>query len=180
MTHDQIIAFHGHSCPGIAIGFRMANAALNFLSQTRAEDEELVAIVENDACGVDAVRCLTGCTFGKGNLIFKDYGKPVYTIYDRRTHSAVRVVFDEGKVPAPILEDRDEFTEWLLLAPDADVVSLEKVTVAEPEHAQIRVSVRCAFCGETVMETHTREFNGKLVCIPCAEELLSHAATVPG
>ena len=32
-----------------------------------------------------------GCTFGKGNLRFLDYGKHVYTFYDRRSGRGVRV-----------------------------------------------------------------------------------------
>ena len=47
ITYEDIIAFHGHSCPGLAIGYRMANVALNFLSDARSADEEIVAIVEN-------------------------------------------------------------------------------------------------------------------------------------
>jgi formylmethanofuran dehydrogenase subunit E len=73
MTYDEIIQFHGHECPGLAMGYRMATAAMKKLDSIRAEDEEIVAIVENDACGVDALQCVTGCTFGKGNLIFRDY-----------------------------------------------------------------------------------------------------------
>ena len=49
-------------------------ASMNELDSIHAADEEIVAIVENDACGVDALQCVTGCTFGKGNLIFRDYG----------------------------------------------------------------------------------------------------------
>ncbi len=85
MTYEEIIQFHGHECPGLAIGYRMATAAMETLELFRAEDEELVAIVENDACGVDALQCVTGCTFGKGNLLFRDYGKHVYTIFSRST-----------------------------------------------------------------------------------------------
>jgi hypothetical protein len=55
MTYDDIVQFHGHECPGLAIGYRMATAAMEALESFRAEDEELVAIVENDACGVDAL-----------------------------------------------------------------------------------------------------------------------------
>ena len=80
MTYEEIIQFHGHDCPGLAMGYRMATAAMKNLESFRADDEELVAIVENDACGVDALQCITGCTFGKGNLLFRDYGKHVYTI----------------------------------------------------------------------------------------------------
>ena len=65
MTYEEIIQFHGHECPGLAMGYRMATAAMNKLDSIRAEDEEIVTIVENDACGVDALQCVTGCTFGK-------------------------------------------------------------------------------------------------------------------
>ncbi len=70
----------------------MTLVALDFLGVERAEDEELVAIVENDACGVDAVQYVAGCTFGKGNLVFRDWGKPVYTFFSRRTGRGVRVL----------------------------------------------------------------------------------------
>ena len=80
-SYQEAVQFHGHSCPGLAMGFRMTKAALDHFSSERSVDEEMVAIVENDACGTDAVQFLSGCTFGKGNLIFKDYGKMVYTFY---------------------------------------------------------------------------------------------------
>jgi formylmethanofuran dehydrogenase subunit E len=60
MTYEEIIQFHGHECPGLAMGYRMATAAMSELDSTRAEDEKIVAIVENDACGVDALQCVTG------------------------------------------------------------------------------------------------------------------------
>ena len=167
--YDDLIAFHGHSCPGLALGYRMANAALTFLSQARAVDEELVAIVENDACGVDALQCLTGCTFGKGNLIFKDYGKNVYTLYCRQSGKGVRVVFNVGDVPKDIRHNRNQVINWLLTAPEEEVVSLKEVHINEPEPARITDLVKCEFCGEDVMETRTRKLNGKPACIPCAE-----------
>ena len=47
---------------------------------------------------------------------------------------------------------------------------VREVDVDEPEPARIMKSVECAFCGERVMETRTREINGKTACIPCAEK----------
>ena len=70
---EETIRFHGHSCPGLALGIRAAEVALK--ESERAPDEEVVAVVETDMCGVDAIQYLTGCTFGKGNLIHLDYGK---------------------------------------------------------------------------------------------------------
>ena len=84
-------AFHGHVCGGLAIGYVAATAGLAWLKENRALDEELVAIVETDACCVDAIQVLTGCTLGKGNLLYRDYGKMVFTFFNRRTGQGVRL-----------------------------------------------------------------------------------------
>lgn len=170
MTYEEIVAFHGHECPGLAMGYRMATAALEELTSLRAEDEELVAIVENDACGVDAVQCVTGCTFGKGNLVFRDYGKRVYTLYSRGSGAGVRVLFHGKGIPDGVRNDRSAFIQWLLSAPAESMVSVTPVSIAEPERARIRDSVACAFCGEGVMESRVRQLDGKHACIPCFEE----------
>jgi formylmethanofuran dehydrogenase subunit E len=170
-TYEAIISFHGHSCPGLAIGYRMTKAALAFLAGSRSADEELAAIVENNACGVDALQYLSGCTFGKGNLIFKDYGKHVYTLYDRTSKRGVRAVFNDRAITKDMRKDRERFTSWLLTAPEEEIVVLQEVRIDEPEAARIMKSVPCAFCGESVMETRTRQINGKLACIPCAERI---------
>ena len=83
--------FHGHICPGSAIGYKASEAGLNELKSNISQDEKIIAIVENDSCAVDAVQVITGCTFGKGNLIFMDHGKQVYTFINRTTNDAVRV-----------------------------------------------------------------------------------------
>jgi formylmethanofuran dehydrogenase subunit E len=152
------------------MGYRMSKAALAFLSDSRSEDEEIVAIVENDACGVDALQCLSGCTFGKGNLIFRDFGKHVYTLYNRKSGKGIRVVLNTRSVPESIRINRDQFINWLLTAAEEEIVSLREAHIDEPEPARIINSVVCEFCGEGVMETRTREINGKTACIPCAEK----------
>jgi formylmethanofuran dehydrogenase subunit E len=167
MEYAEIIKFHGHECPGLAIGYRMATAGLQFIESAHASDEEIVSIVENDACGVDALQCVTGCTFGKGNLIFHDYGKHVYTIYSRSTRKGVRVVFNIEAIPDNIRDDRKRYTEWILSAPAESVLSVTPVSVDEPEHAVIRDSVPCSKCGEAVMESRIKYLNKKPVCIPC-------------
>jgi len=167
--YKQVISFHGHSCPGITIGYRMTKAAMNFLSESRAKDEEIVAIVENNACGVDAVQWLTGCTFGKGNFIFKDYGKQVYTFYSRDTGKGVRVVYKGSNVPGLVRENRQEFINWLLSTDEKDIIDIKEVTIKEPEPAKMYPTVKCGFCGELVMETRAERVNGKYACIPCIQ-----------
>ena len=89
-TLERVVEFHGHMCPGLALGVRAAEVALAEIGP-HSQDEEVVAIVETDMCGVDAVQFLTGCTFGKGNLVHRDHGKNAYTFVRRSDGRAVRV-----------------------------------------------------------------------------------------
>lgn len=155
----RVIQFHGHYCGGILIGYRAAQAGLQRLHAQRAADEEVVAIVENDSCAVDAVQVLTGCTFGKGNLFFRDYGKHVYTFALRPSGRAVRV----SRKPGPRLD-----LDQMLAAPIEDLFWVEPTSIKLPCPARIRDSVLCSRCGEPVMATRTRRRGGKAVCIPCA------------
>jgi formylmethanofuran dehydrogenase subunit E len=185
----EIIQFHGHLCPGLAIGYRVAKAALRELKADRPQDEELVAIVENDSCAVDAVQFITGCTFGKGNLIFRDYGKHVYTLFNRRTNQGVRISEDyrrfEGDQRYPELKKRQEAGEdvtremqefkmekasAILKANEKEILTITLVSSPPPEEAKIRGSLRCSVCGEKFMGSRSREKNGKVMCIPCFEK----------
>ncbi len=182
-TYEDAVRFHGHSCPGLAIGYRMTAAGLQALQAlegrealagegrvARASDEELVAIVENDACGVDAVQVVAGCSFGKGNLVFRDYGKQIYTFYSRETGRGVRVLGHRRGLPEELREDREGRVRWILTVPEADVVSCREVTIDEPPTARLHHSAPCASCGEPVMETRLQKVGRRLLCIPCAEE----------
>ena len=155
---EKIIRFHGHFCGGISIGYRAALAGMSRLHAQRAEDEELIAIVENDSCAADAIQVITGCTFGKGNFFFRDYGKQVYTFALRPSGRAVRVSRKpNGHVP----------TEALLDAPVDDLFWIEETTIPLPDPARIHDSVVCDRCGEPVMATRTRRRGDRTVCIPC-------------
>lgn len=169
MEYADIIKFHGHSCPGLAIGYRLANAAMNALGTTRSDDEELIAVVESDACGVDALQCVTGCTFGKGNLVFRDYGKHAYTLYSRVKQQGVRVVFHGKGLPAELREDRPAFAARIMSEQEKTIISVAKVSYEELQTAHIRKSVICAGCEEAVMETRMRDTGRDRFCIPCAE-----------
>jgi formylmethanofuran dehydrogenase subunit E len=182
----EVIQFHGHLCPGLALGYRVALAALRELKAGRPQDEELVAVVENDSCAVDAIQFITGATFGKGNLVFRDYGKHVYTFYNRRTGMGVRISEDyrgfEDDSRFPALKKRQEAGDdvsrelaaykmekaaAILKADEKEIMSFTPVIVPPPEEAKIRGSVRCAVCGEKFMESRGRMKNNAIVCIPC-------------
>ena len=184
------IQFHGHLCTGLTLGYRVAKAALRELEADRPHDEELVAVVENDSCAVDAIQFITGATFGKGNLIFRDYGKHVYTFYNRSTGKGVRISENyggfENDARYPELKKRQdagedvsreveqfkmEKTAAILRADEKEFLNIEPVTALPPAEAKIRASVRCAQCGERFMESRGRVKGGKIVCIPCFERI---------
>ena len=185
----DVVQFHGHLCPGLSLGFRVAKAALRELGAERPQDEELVAVVENDSCAVDAIQFITGCTFGKGNLIFRDYGKHVYTFFNRRSGKGVRISEDyrgfEGDQRFPefkklqeagedVSREMQEYkmqkTAAILNAEEKDLFTIQPVSSPPPDEAKIRSSVRCSVCGEKFMESRSRIKNGKVVCIPCFEK----------
>ncbi|WP_406676660.1 FmdE family protein [Neomoorella carbonis] len=188
---ERAVAFHGHSCPGLVIGYRAAKIALRELAAGRAEDEELVAIVETDACGVDAIQVLTGCTLGKGNLLYRDYGKHVFTIGDRKTGAAVRVALKSGALQedenyrnlrqrvfsgqaTPAEKElfgryQEQRLQLILEAPEEEIFKTEHVKLAMPAKARLFNSVTCAYCGEPVAEVRARVKEGRYACIPCAE-----------
>ena len=86
----RAVDFHGHKCPGLALGLRAAGWVLE--NPGSALDEEIVCVTETDMCAVDAIQALVGCTFGKGNLIYRDYGKVAFTFWRRCDGRAVRLV----------------------------------------------------------------------------------------
>jgi formylmethanofuran dehydrogenase subunit E len=188
-----VVAFHGHLCPGVLIGYRASKIALEKLRSGRSEDEELVAVVENDSCSVDAVQFMTGATFGKGNFIFRDYGKQVFTFIRRSDGKALRVSLrTDGRdldnltpEEKKLLEDyrsTDEPSEELRQAArklsarallensDEKLFDIEWVEVPMPEKARIFKSVECESCGEKTMETRVVKCKGRSYCIPCSEK----------
>lgn len=184
------IDFHGHLCPGLTIGYRAATIAMSMLGVEPGIDEELVGIVENDSCGVDAFQTITGCTLGKGNLIYKDYGKQAYTLVRRSDGRGVRIIL------SPSASERDEetaelrkrvmtgqgtadetveFTKrrtaqalHLLKLPQEQFGTFTKAEIEIPCKARIFDSVICAMCGESVMEPRSRVREGQPCCISCA------------
>lgn len=189
---DQTIAFHGHRCPGLIIGIRAAELALERLGRGRGE--ELVAVVETDMCGVDAIQFLTGCTFGKGNLIHKDFGKVAFSFYDRNRNIRFRILFnpdvaadlvselrslmkkaEDGKAnqeeQARIRTLREELQGRYMSADLEEMFLVTDPPFPMPRPASILQSLRCETCGEMVMESRTRRFNGKTLCLPCFEKV---------
>ncbi|MDO5113499.1 MAG: FmdE family protein [Planctomycetia bacterium] len=182
LTSEEIaavVAFHGHHCPGLTIGIRAGEWCRNELG--RAEDEEMVAVTETDMCGVDAVMFLTGCTLGKGNLVYRDYGKVAFSFYRRRDGRSARLLLNRSltddlrqKQAALAKEDvtghkalRQAMIERMMDAKMEEMFRFLPVQEPVPQFARIHRSLPCAACGEEVMETRLLDVNGRKLCIYC-------------
>ncbi len=168
----QCVEFHGHLCPGVVIGYCAATLGLRELSTRRAGDEELIAIVENDTCAVDAIQVLTGCTFGKGNLFFRDHGKMAFAFATRGNGHSIRLCLRPIRPPgideAPEDERRGRQIAFLLSRDPSEFFEIRRQPLAcLPSPARIRESLPCEACGEMVMSTRLRQRGRQSVCIPC-------------
>ena len=166
----QCVEFHGHLCPGLTYGYLVAKEAIRLLDIRRSEDEEVVAIAENDSCAIDALQVLLGTTAGKGNLILKDYGKNVYTILNRSSQKAIRF---SRKARCQIqTQDKIQKSYQLMATPFSEIFVTEEIGCSMPPYAPLAPSEPCAKCGEMTMATKmTSDTHGKLFCIPCAAVL---------
>jgi Formylmethanofuran dehydrogenase subunit E len=158
--------FHGHQCPGLAIGVRAAAEAQKLLGAERSSDEEIVCVTENDACGVDGIQVILGCSAGKGNLIFRIRGKQAYSFFNRTNGDGVRLVLK----PLAAMESREAKQNYILEAPLEEIFEIKKPGYAVPEEARLFQSVDCELCGESTAEPYVRLENGKKVCLDCFNE----------
>jgi formylmethanofuran dehydrogenase subunit E len=185
---QKVLEFHGHMCPGIAIGYRLAKAALAALGYDSPEEGDLVTVAESDRCTIDPFQIILGCTIGKGKMVINNTGKQAFSVGCRKSGKAVRVI----QLPYSYSPESDELTrrvmnglvsdaeyrqyktarekriQEILNSPQDELLRVEPVEITLPEKEPIFNSPCCSFCGEQVMEPWTRLREGKVACVMCA------------
>lgn len=163
---EKCVAFHGHECPGLTIGYKAAQYAIELLGLTFSDDEQAVCITENDACGVDAVQALLGCSVGKGNLLFHMTGKQAFSFYNRTDGKSVRLVLREK----PENMTREESFRYYQDHAPAELFDVKETKIELPERARIFDSYVCECCGETAAANWIRIQDGKKLCMDCCQK----------
>ncbi|MGV8058617.1 MAG: FmdE family protein [Smithellaceae bacterium] len=189
----RCVEFHGHICPGLVYGYRVAKEAMKLMNLRRSVDEEVVAICENDSCAVDALQVMLGTVAGKGNLIIKDFGKNAYTVLSRSRRQVFRFsrktrydykgkdknVFDrlEAAVAGGYAseEERRKLKRMkvndLLARPFEEIFTTSEAPFDEPLYAPLAPSEPCAICGEMTMATKMVKLSDeRKACIPCSQK----------
>lgn len=185
--------FHGHKCPAMPLGLRVGAAAMNALGVDRAQDGQILALVDlgEDHCATcfaDGIQVITGCTFGKGNIKKTHKGKWAVTLVDKKKQKAVRVTpkaeamlankkssffkdYREKGVPASSVPASvaEPLVDKVMSAPDEKVLDISEVF--DYRHMDTPHSFDgfvCEECGEMVVTQYGRIKGEKKVCIDCA------------
>lgn len=174
---------HGHYCPGSAFGVMATLMGLETLGGgTSLGMEDLMALVEINACFTDGVQAVSGCTLGNNALVFKDLGKMAVTFARRDGQNGVRVNM-KGQIRDHVDRVRPEFfplMEKVIMArqgspeeekafrkmgcqaafslialPFDTYFEINPVKVTLSPYAPVVQSLVCPGCGETVMGTKT-------------------------
>ncbi len=188
----DVVTFHGHTCGGLALGYKACELAAKELGLTFSEDEEIVAVTETDSCTVDAIQVLFGCTAGKGNLFVNNWGKTAFSFYRRDNNAAIRLVSIPDAVPktprmnelrskimagtATVRENEEyhqlshEHVDQILATPAEKLFQIKPAQHPLPHEARIYNNVTCSLCGEQVADGLAKQENGKYICIPCQKK----------
>ena len=156
--------FHGHECKGLLAGFLASLYASQLLGIEFSEDEEIACISECDACPVDAVQAVLGCTVGKGNLLFHMTGKIAFSFYDRKTGKSARLLLT-GQIPD---FEGIMMEEYCRMNPPSKLFTVKDTAIPLPERARIFDSYICEGCGEKTGANWIHMQNGKKLCPDCA------------
>ena len=162
----KTVSFHGHECPGLAIGFKAALLAKELLQvDDHINDEDIVCVSETDACGIDAFQVILNATVGSGSMRLQYKGKNAFSVYNRKNGLSVRLVWkDDIKALS-----KSEKLKIILKTPAKELFSVKNTKGKFPERAMIYKSAPCVLCGELTAENALIDIDGKLYCWDCEE-----------
>ena len=164
-TWQDCVAFHGHECGGLTIGYKASLYAIQLLHLEFSADEQVVCITENDACGVDAIQVMLGCSIGKGNLLFHMRGKQAFSFYNRKTGKSVRLVLK----PKPEGMTKEASFAYYQGCKPEEMFDVKETAIQLPEKARLFDSYLCECCGESTGANWIRLAGGKKLCLDCYE-----------
>ena len=185
----EVERFHGHMCPGVAIGVQAANVALAELG-CNSDSNEVLAIVETSMCAVDGIQYVMGCTFGRGTLIHLDYGKNAYSFVRTGDGKSLRLSAREGawqrsqeheallaKSRAGLSTESDKKRYWELQRQvSEEILARHPESIFRIVRERITFSAlsrdmhyrKCSRCGDMTNVSRLVSTPDSELCVPCA------------
>ena len=157
-------SFHCYAAPGLIIGGRMVDMALQQLPGGILFD----AISETAHCLPDAIQLLTLCTTGNGWMKIVNLDRFALILYDKNTGEGVRVFINSAALDAwpeiktwfyKLKAKPEQNTPLLreeIQAAGSSIFLTRKVQVRPPwmEHRELGTRVNCPLCGESYPQKH--------------------------
>ncbi len=188
----KALEFHGHRCWASVAGVRVGRTALDILGVKRSGGTQLFGIVEigeehGGMCFGDGIQYATGCTYGKGNIRKNPIGKLGFTLIEKDTNRAVRVVFTsflQKRIAASAfmqkraagisadeipMEEQNEVVDMVWNEPAENVLKIGEVFEYPGQFLPEVMGFRpCDRCGELTALAYLRVDGSQHVCIPCS------------
>ncbi|MBX7110672.1 MAG: molybdopterin-guanine dinucleotide biosynthesis protein MobB [Dehalococcoidia bacterium] len=163
---------HGHRCPGLTLGVRMARYAARYLEVSpEPSPSGLVVEVETARCATDAIAAVTGCTTGNRRLLVNEYGKLAATFsFEGR---AVRIAARAGLRELALLDAACEHSAhaqdqaYRTFADETLFDAAPAEPLPTPDHHRGGRGL-CERCGEEVAAPALERTASGSFCRPCA------------
>lgn len=162
--YQQAGNFHGHWCPGLAIGVRAAFEAGQALGTRMADrHNHIQCLAESSACWLDGIQYVLGSTLGNGALKLEDLGKSAFNFYNPESGESMRYYL----LDLPREKPRAELIEYILTAPLESIFRQTPVSCPFPERTAKAAELICPICGEKFRENKARYRDGIALCPHC-------------
>jgi formylmethanofuran dehydrogenase subunit E len=183
----------------MAVGIRAAELAVQRLGR-HSPQNELMVTAGIDNCALDAIQVVTGCTFGKRNLVTVDNGKYAFTFWRRSDGAGLRVsakagsdayrdeqtwaLSDRIENGTASAEDEARFAELqaarlqrILALPVEELLVVEEISGEVPERSRVQPSAPCEGCDELTSTAVLHFHRGRMLCPQC--HLDAHGGSLP-
>jgi len=168
---------HGHMCPGVVLGTRMASLGMGLLGlEPGRAHQGLNVVVETARCATDAIQATTACSIGRHTLKLHEFGKMAATFAIQGREDAFRVlVLESSRGEAdrrhPEIEGRRErqLAAYHEMEDDAlfGVVRVRLLERLEAPNKAPRTKAVCSWCSETFEESWGVRLGETTVCASC-------------
>lgn len=119
---EEADKFHGHECPGLAIGIRACEAIISKMN-IKPKEDKIICITENNTCPVDGIKYVFGCDYDKKNLFYKESDELVFNIFKTSNNDSLRIIY-KGKNDT---DSKDGYMKYILNAEIDELFDFSKV-----------------------------------------------------
>ena len=119
---EEAVKFHGHECPGLAIGIRACEAIISKMN-IKPKEDKIICITENNTCPVDGIKYVFGCDYDKKNLFYKESEELFFNIFKTSNNDSLRIIY-KGKNDT---DSKDGYMKYILNADIDELFDFSKV-----------------------------------------------------